>query len=300
MVCHSLRSGRPFSGEICLLLTAPSIPKPFHVARYEITSSLWSEPPIRLAILSDLHACSRWMPISRLTELVEQTNSECPDLIVMPGDFLVGHLVGRRPIPADALAEVLKGLSAPLGVFATLGNHDWSDCPEARRNGHTRSSVVDAFEGVGISVLNNCNTALRDRAYLVGLDSAIGTGTTHRPDARHDPESAFDGVPEGASTILMAHEPDFFLDQRRPVALQVSGHTHGGQVGALGIWATRPSRYGRRLDYGLKQDGGRSLVVTAGVGYGGIPIRIGKASEFAVVTLSPSSVEDGGGDQCRR
>jgi predicted MPP superfamily phosphohydrolase len=228
------------------------------------------------------------MPLSKIAGLVEQANAECPDLIVMPGDFLVGHLVGKRPIPARAIAEVLQELSAPLGVFASLGNHDWSDCPEASRNGHTRSSVEDAFEGVGIPVLNNRNTELKKDTYLVGLDSAIGTGTTRRPDARHDPAAAFDGVPEDASTILMAHEPDFFLDERRRVALQVSGHTHGGQVGAFGIWATGPSRYGRRLDYGLKRDGCRNLVITAGVGFGGLPIRLGKVSEFSVVTLAPT------------
>ncbi|WP_127523717.1 metallophosphoesterase [Mesorhizobium sp. Z1-4] len=269
-----------------------SFSKPFHVARYQVASDLWFETSIRLAILSDLHACSRWMPLPRLARLVAQVNSERPDLILMPGDFLVGHLFGKRPVPAAAVAEVLKELWAPLGVFATLGNHDWSDCPQACRNGYTHSSVAGALESVGIPVLSNRNTALRRNAYLVGLDSAIGAGTTLRPDARHDPQTAFKGVPEGASTILMAHEPDFFLDQCRPVALQVSGHTHGGQVGALGIWATRPSRYGTRLDYGLKRDGGRNLVVTAGVGYGGVPVRIGKVSEFAIVTLHPSCAAD--------
>lgn len=262
--------------------------KPFHVARYDVSSPLWFHPPMRIAVLSDLHVCARWMPLSRIDDLVAQANAECPDLILMPGDFLVGHLIGKRPIHADAIARVLQGLSAPLGVFASLGNHDWSDCPEARRNGHTRSSIVAAFEQVGIPVLNNRNTVLENGTYLVGLDSAIGTGTTRRPSSRHDPEAAFDGVPTSASIILMAHEPDFFLDQCRPVALQVSGHTHGGQIGALGIWATDPSRYGRRLDYGLKREGGRNLVVTAGIGFGGAPIRIGKVSEFAVVTMTPS------------
>lgn len=248
---------------------------------------------MNIAVLSDLHVCGRWMPPSRIADIVAQTNALCPDLIVLPGDFLVGHLIGKKPISANQIADVLANLSAPLGVYATLGNHDWSDCEEARNNGYTTSSIQTAFTHAGINVLINDNTRLSNGVYLAGLDSAIGTGTTYSPNSRHDPEATFGGIPNDASIVLLAHEPDFFLDEERPVALQISGHTHGGQIGAMGIWATIPSRYGLRLDYGLKRGDGRNLLVTSGIGYGAVPIRIGRVSEIALARMSCAQSEIG-------
>lgn len=265
-----------------------------HVARYQVRSRLWSRPGLRIAILSDLHVCGRWMPLNKLAHIVAQTNALRPDMVALPGDFLVGHLVGKKPVPAADIAAVLARLRAPLGVFACLGNHDWADCPEARQNGFVSSSLEAAMARAGIHLLINKAAQLANGAYVVGLDSAIGHGTTFRPKPRHDPARAFDNVPDGASVILLAHEPDFFLDQEQPVALQISGHTHGGQIGDLGIWATQPSRYGAKLGYGLKQSEERNLIVSAGIGYGGLPIRAGRSSEIALVEMMPGLASQAG------
>ncbi len=264
-----------------------SHPNPAKVTTYEVLSRLWSKSELRIAVLSDIHACGRWMPLDRLARIVAQTNALRPDLIALPGDFLVGPLIGKRPIAARAIAETLAGLRAPLGVFATLGNHDWADCPEARASGFVRSSVARELTRAGLRVLSNEAVRLPCGTYIVGLDSAIGQGSTLRPMPRHDAQRAFAEVPKDASVVLLAHEPDFFLDQDRPVALQLSGHTHGGQIGALGILATYPSRYRTRLDYGHKQVGERNLVISAGLGFGGVPIRAGRVSEITLVSLNP-------------
>lgn len=259
---------------------------PAKVTRYDVVSALWSKPALRIAVLSDIHACGRWMPLERIAQIVAQTNALCPDLIALPGDFLVGPLIGKRPIAARAIAQTLATLCAPMGVYATLGNHDWADCPEAQACGFARSGVARALSQAGLRVL--CNEAIRlpCGTYVVGLDSAIGHGSTLRPARKLDAKRAFADVPDDASVILLAHEPDFFLDQARPVALQLSGHTHGGQIGALGIIATYPSRYWTRLDYGHKQIGERNLVISAGLGFGGVPIRAGRNSEITLVALS--------------
>lgn len=262
-------------------------PGPAKVTAYNVASRLWFKPTLRIAVLSDIHACGRWMPLERIAAIVEQTNALRPDLIALPGDFLVGRLIGKRPVNARAIAKTLAGLRAPMGVFATLGNHDWADCPEARANGYTDSSMTRELSQAGLRVLSNEAMRLPCGAYVIGLDSAIGHGSTLRPASRLDAERAFADVPDGASVLLLAHEPDFFLDQDRPVALQISGHTHGGQIGALGILATYPSRYWTRLDYGHKQDGERNLVISAGLGFGGVPIRAGRRSEITLVSLSP-------------
>ena len=98
--------------------------KTIKVVNYDVKSALWSASSIRIAVLSDIHACGRWMPLERVSKIVAQVNELRPDLILMPGDFLVGHLIGKQPIKADEIATVLAGLNAPMGVFASLGNHD--------------------------------------------------------------------------------------------------------------------------------------------------------------------------------
>ena len=165
--------------------------KTIKVVNYDVKSALWSASSIRIAVLSDIHACGRWMPLERVSKIVTQVNELRPDLIVMPGDFLVGHLIGKQPIKADEIATVLAGLNAPMGVFASLGNHDWADCQFAQGNGYQESSIEVAFENAGIRVLKNEACFLPGGAYLVGLDSAIGHGSTRNPKPRIDDECAF-------------------------------------------------------------------------------------------------------------
>lgn len=256
--------------------------------RYIVASRLWQAPALRIAVLSDLHVCDPWSPLSALAEVVDQVLRAEPDLILLPGDFLVRRLVLARPTPAVAIAAMLSRLRAPLGVHASLGNHDWKDCPQARENGFRQSSICDALEIVGIPVLSNCAVPLgSSSAWLVGLDSQQGAGTQRRPDPRHDIDAAMADVPDGASIILMAHEPDIFLDAPLAVALQVSGHTHAGQVNLGGWRPAVPSRYGGRLAHGLHSDGERRLVVSAGLGYSGLPVRIGARPEIVLIELGP-------------
>lgn len=262
--------------------------KPVRVTRYDVTSPFWSLPPLRVAVVSDLHVCARWMPLERVHGIVEQVMAEAPDLVLLPGDFLIRKMIGARPVPATAIAEVLFGLSAPLGVYASLGNHDWHDCPMARGNGFTASSVNAALEDVGIPVLTNQSLRLSNGAYLVGLDSMVGEGSVHAPKPRHDADAAFRDVPDGASVVLMAHEPEFFLQDKRPVALQVSGHTHGGQIGKPGMWLHSTSPEVRALDFGHRADGGRNVVITTGVGYSLAPLRIATLSEIVVTRIGPA------------
>jgi len=85
--------------------------------------------------------------------------------------------------------------------------------------------------------------------------------------------------------ILMAHEPDTFTEVPNRVALTVSGHTHGGQVNLAGFTSVVPSKYGSRYVYGHINEGGRDLVVSAGLGVSGLPIRFGRPLEIVVIEI---------------
>ena len=237
--------------------------------------------------MADLHGCARWSPLDALDAVVDDVLDGQPDLILLPGDFLTERIPGGRPESMDRIASTLARLRAPLGVFASLGNHDYKDCSVAQANGYRESGVGPALEAVGIPDLSNRAVDLGS-AWLVGADSQQGIGNSKVPDPRHDLDAAMEDVPEGASVILMAHEPDIFLEHDYLIALQVSGHLHGGQI-AFGNWRpVSPSRYGSTLARGVVSLGERRLMTTVGLGYTALPIRFGAPPEWNMVRIASS------------
>src|SRR5690606_26891716 len=125
------------------------------IVRHEIADPRWTLPDLTIAVLADLHACTPWTPLSALARIVAATNELRPDLVLIPGDFIADRNLPARAIPAAAVVETLAPLSAPLGVAAVMGNHDWWDCRLSRATGFARNSVVEALERGPIRLLTN-------------------------------------------------------------------------------------------------------------------------------------------------
>jgi predicted MPP superfamily phosphohydrolase len=244
----------------------------------------WTGPSLRIAILADLHVCDPWVPLASLPRLVAQVNALAPDLILLPGDFLVDRRLPARRVPAEPIVAALHGLAAPLGTFAVLGNHDWWDCPLAWKTQFQRNSVAEALAGSPIRLLMNESLALPG-FHLAGTDSQRARRKLRRPGF-DDAARAFAAIPEGAPTILLAHEPDLFATAPPRAFLQVSGHTHGGQGNLFGWRPKVPSSYGNRYAWGHIREGGRHLVVSGGIGYSGLPLRLFQPPEITLVTLA--------------
>ena len=145
------------------------------VAEYRPRPAAWPPGlPLTIAAISDLHAGEPHVSLGRVEAVVAAANALRPDLIVLLGDYAASHRFVTRAVPPAALARALGALSAPLGVHAILGNHDWWDDAEAmaRRGGPTL--WTRALEAAGIPVLANDATRLRHRGrpiWLLGLDS---------------------------------------------------------------------------------------------------------------------------------
>jgi uncharacterized protein len=92
-------------------------------------------------------------------------------------------------------------------------------------------------------------------------------------------------VTDDAPIVLMAHEPDIFPEVPKRVSLTLSGHTHGGQIQIAGFAPVVPSAYGRRYRYGHIEEDGRHLIVSAGLGCSGVPVRIGSPPEIVVLEI---------------
>lgn len=263
------------------------------VQRWVLHPATWRRGHrLRLVILADLHAGGLNMNEARVEAIVARANDLGGDLILLLGDYRATHPWQLHRVPITTAAPILAGLKAPLGVHAVLGNHDWRD--QLRLYGPTRGRIHTqiALEEAGIPVLVNraVKIGAGDQAFwLAGLDSQ----SAYRGFARRREWAGLDDLPntlkqltDDDPVILMAHEPDIFVNMPQRIALTVSGHTHGGQV-RFGPWVpVVNSRYGSRFAWGHVNEEGRDLVVSGGLGCSGLPIRFGSPPEITVVDLA--------------
>lgn len=227
---------------------------------------------LKVAVVSDLHVGAPFMDERKMLDLRARIDAWRPDVVLIAGDLMVGHEPGARQVgPAEA-AATLKGWTAPAGVWAVLGNHDWwTDGP----------GVTRALTENGVRVLSNQAVALdtsKGRLWLAGLDDAW----TKKTDAA----AALAQVTDDRPVVAFTHNPDVFPSMPARFSVVFAGHTHGGQVRLPLIGAPIvPSEYEQRYARGHVVEQGRHLFVTSGVGTSIFPIRLGVVPEVALVTL---------------
>ena len=260
------------------------------VRRYDIAPARWTTARMRIVMVSDLHICDPWVPLSRLDEVIERARSLTPDLVLFPGDLSqCPNYVTSVDLPLDEIATRLARLTAPLGRYAVLGNHDWWHDAAAQKRRAGPVGAAQALEAAGIPVLSNAAVELPNGVWLAGLESQEALRR-----ARDDIEGLDDlpatlaQVPQEADTILLAHEPNVFADVPDRVALTLSGHTHGGQIRFFGWAPILPREIDRRFLHGHIRDGDRHLVISDGIGYSKLPLRIGALPEITVVEIGPA------------
>jgi predicted MPP superfamily phosphohydrolase len=241
--------------------------------RHRITVAGAAAPPLTVAYASDFHAGSTTDPAVLRAGCAALRAAEA-DVLLLGGDF-----VTLDPFAVDTLAAELGSIPAPLGRYAVLGNHDWwSDAPH----------IVGALEAAGINVLINRAVRLGppfEQVWICGLDDHW----CGQPDAT----AALDGA-DGVRIVLM-HAPSGLLDlgpARFDLAL--CGHTHGGQLalpGGVPILVPQGalSRRYARGRFGL--GGGRTLVVSVGLGCVVLPLRLFADPEIVVCHVTIAAGE---------
>jgi uncharacterized protein len=221
----------------------------------------------RIALFSDLHLYP-FTTIHVIQEAVNLANSFRPDLVVLAGDF-----VWRSVEAAFDLVPVLSQLNPAKGTFAVLGNHDHRKGPEV---------VAKALAEAGVQLLRNRGITIqigRDSIYLAGIDSVAGGAPS--------PAAAFANKRGNLTSIVTVHEPDYIRDlaPRFPVDLQLSGHSHGGQVRLPVVGALILPAWGEIYDMGLYQVGNTQLYTTRGIGTIGVNARFNCPPEVTAITL---------------
>ena len=235
-----------------------------------VTVALPGLPPaldgFTIVHLSDLHL-GPTVSVADIRHAVNVANTLKPDLVALTGDF-----VYRSADYAEPCAQELASLEATCGVVACLGNHDlWEDAPAIRQ----------ALTNVGIGVLVNAGLSLAGGAlWVAGVDD-VWSG---HPDLG----IALDGAPTDAAVILLAHEPDYAdtVSEHGGVDLQLSGHSHGGQVRLPFTGAPMLPYLGQRYPAGLYRIGELTLYTNRGVGTIYPPVRFNCRPEVALITLT--------------
>ncbi len=237
-------------------------PSIFRIREEVITVPRWPADcnDLRIAILADLHVGSPYKGLDSLRSLVDRINRAGPDLILLPGDFVIQGVVGGTFVEPEAAGAVLAELAAPLGVFAVLGNHDW--WLDARR-------VERALSNNGIGVLEDASRRIGAgtcRIELVGISDFW--------EGPHNIEKAMANVDDIDNVVAFTHNPDVFPQIPSRVVLTIAGHTHGGQVYFPLIGRPIvPSIYGERYAIGHIVENGKHLYVSPGIGTSIIPVR---------------------------
>ena len=246
---------------------------------------------LKIVAISDIHGGSNGSSEENLRRVVEQTNAQEPDIIVLLGDFVSeaesgSDWMGRLPLrmPIDTLAQNLAGFRAKLGVFAVLGNHDgwyddWTVADRLTKNGirvlQHEIAVVE-YNGKPLRILG-----LKDHMRIKTWDGFA-----------NDIRQVIEQSGSSGDIIVLEHSPDVLPIITGPrlispdFKMMIAGHTHGGQVWfpILGTPIV-PSSYGQKYSYGHIRDNNVDLFVTTGVGTSVLPIRLMMPPEIAVLTL---------------
>ena len=253
-------------------------PSRLTVVRQTISIHPWraEHAGLKVALLSDLHVGSPHRGLSTLKRLVETTNAEKPDLVLLLGDYVIQDVPGGTFVEPELIAKELAGLRAPLGVVSVLGNHDWW---------YDGNRVRRALESQGIHVLEDeiLSVTFHGKPFwLCGLADLWTRGDKL--------QETLAKISDAEAILVLMHNPDTFPKMPTHVSLSVAGHTHGGQVN-LPIFGRRvvPSKFGQRYAYGLIEENEKKLFVTGGIGTSMLPVRFRVTPEIAVLTLVPKS-----------
>lgn len=224
--------------------------------------------PLRIAVASDLHL-GRLFGVTAIDRLTRLMNSTRADMLLMPGDIMDDNTDAFNDYSMENnLAELCANL--PYGVYATLGNHDLY--------GHERP-ISQALRDASVHLLNDDVFCIEHEGLKVWL---VGRFDNHKRQ-RVATIDLLAKVDTSQPVILLDHRPsDIDEHSQLPIDLQVSGHTHNGQVFPANFIVSAINRLG----YGYEAIGQGHFVVSSGYGFWGIPFRLGSRSEVWLINVS--------------
>lgn len=219
-----------------------------------------NQPRFRIAQISDVHL-GILTPPARLRTIVDKILSESPDLLVCTGDMVDGNSGSM-----ERYAPILQGIAPPFGKYAVTGNHE---CYVGL------GPSVEALQSFGFIVLRDTRASVGNVLNMVGVDDPAG-------GSRREETDLLSGINNGLFTVLLKHRPEVTKASRGLFDLQLSGHTHGGQIFPFGFFTG--------LFYPLQNgfhrlDNGSHIYTSRGSGTWGPPLRVLSPPEVTIIDL---------------
>lgn len=231
----------------------------------QMGDSINNQHSLRIVAISDLHL-GYTIGTKELEKWVALINKENPDIILIAGDLIDNSL---RPLRERNYAETLRKLKAPMGVYACMGNHEYIASHDLRDH-------IAFFQEANINLLRDNYAEIDSLFYVVGRDDRSNS-------KRRELSDLVKGLDKSKPIILLDHQP-YDLDQAKDngIDLQISGHTHNGQVWPISMitgWLFE-------LQHGHLFKGDTHYYVSSGIGIWGGKFRIGTSSEYVVIDIN--------------
>ncbi|KLU65108.1 MULTISPECIES: metallophosphoesterase [Desulfosporosinus] len=240
------------------------------INHYDITiaKQAGSLKQLHVVMVSDIHL-GTIIHNSYLTKMVGMINQLQPDLVLFAGDVFDENV---EAVNKQEMTEAFEKLKAQYGAFAVLGNHEYI--------GGNAEEAVKYLEAAGVRVLKDSSQEIDGSFYLVGRDDR--SGARYNGVQRKSLQTLLQGVNHSLPIIVMDHQP---LQLEEPVQqgvdLQLSGHTHAGQLFPIRLITRRIFED----DWGYLKKGNFQLIVSSGYGTWGPPIRLGNTPEIVDITI---------------
>jgi predicted MPP superfamily phosphohydrolase len=232
----------------------------------------------RIVQLSDFHY-GDYVGDADVSPAVSAANSLQPDLVALTGDFITSPAANRNAPPSDpaysymvSCAKLLAALQSRDGIVACMGNHD---------SYFNERYVDEVLAANGIKLLKNENLAIEregKRLWVAAIDDVL----FGKPDFG----ATMKGIPVGEPVVLLAHEPDVADETaKHPIALQLSGHSHGGQIRLPVLGCPMLPELARKYPYGYYRVGNVHVYTNRGIGTILLPYRFNAPPEVTLITL---------------
>ena len=243
---------------------------------------------LKIVHISDIHSGS-FLDIKAVEKGIELVMAQQPDLILFTGD-----LVNDLATEMDPFKEIFSRLKAPMGVYSTLGNHDYGDYVQWPIAGVSKEENLENLKNVhqdmGWRLLMNEHVVLErgeDKIALLGIENWSAKGRFPKHGKMHE---AYPGAEKYPFKILMSHDPSHWRAEVREkypdIDLMLSGHTHGMQFGVeVPGFRWSPVQYMYNEWAGLYKEEQQHLYVNRGFGFIGYPGRVGIMAEITLLEL---------------
>jgi hypothetical protein len=243
---------------------------------------------LRIVQLSDIHSGSFTDP-DAVHKGIQKVLDLKPDLILFTGD-----LVNNEASEMKNYSDMFATLKAPMGVFSTLGNHDYGDYvqwPSAAAKKQNLEMLKQVHAGMGWRLMMNEHVMLERGGEQIALIGIENWSAKARFPKYGDLPAAYAGAGAAPFKILMSHDPSHWDAQVVPqfpdIDLMLAGHTHGMQFGVELPWLKwSPVQYVYKQWAGLYQQGKQKLYVNRGFGFIGYPGRVGILPEITLIELT--------------